>query len=103
MSVESQIKDSALGLGFDLVGITTAEPFERDEQAASQRVRDGLMDGLPWYNLERVHRMNRPLVLLEGARSVISLAVSYNTSSDASVGKSRNEQTSARLTGKIAR
>ena len=42
MSLESQIKDSALGLGFDLVGITTAEPFERHEQAASQRVEDGL-------------------------------------------------------------
>ena len=82
MSQESRIKRYALSLGFDLVGITTAEPFERDEQAASQRVRDGLMDGLPWYTLERVQRMNRPQMLLEGARSVISLAISYNTASN---------------------
>ena len=103
MSVESRIKKYALSLGFDLVGITTAEPFERDEQAASQRVRDGLMDGLPWYNMERVQRMNRPRVLLDGARSVISLAVSYNTGSDGNDNASQLGNTEAPLTGKFAR
>ena len=44
-------KTKALGksLGFDIVGITTADRFARDEQAALQRVNDGLMDGLAWY------------------------------------------------------
>ena len=37
------------------------------------------MDGLPWYTEERVHRANHPEVLLDGARSVISLAMSYLT------------------------
>ena len=46
-TLEESIKDYARGLGFDIVGITTAEPFLRDERAATQRVRDGLMDGLP--------------------------------------------------------
>ena len=103
MSQESRIKRYALGLGFDLVGITTAEPFERDEQAASQRVRDGLMDGLPWYTLERVQRMNRPRALLDGARSVISLAVSYNSASDANDHDPQSEKTDTPLTGKFAR
>ncbi len=77
--LERKVKSLALSLGFDRVGITDAAPFDRDEVAATQRVRDGLMDGLPWYTEERVHRMNRPELLLEDARSVISMAANYNT------------------------
>ena len=47
--IEKQIKSLAYDQGFDLIKITNAEPFLRDEQATLQRVRDGLMDGLPWY------------------------------------------------------
>ncbi len=79
MSIERKVKSLALSLGFDRIGITDAAPFHRDEEAATQRVRDGLMDGLPWYTEERVHKMNRPDLLLEGARSVISMAANYNT------------------------
>ena len=79
MSRERKIKDLALSIGFDRVGITDAAPFVRDEKAAARRVRDGLMDGLAWYTEERVRRMNRPKTLLDGARSVISLAMSYKT------------------------
>ncbi len=79
MNLERKVKALALSLGFDRVGVTDAAPFERDEKAAAQRVRDGLMDGLPWYTEERVHRMNRPELLLDGARSVISMAANYNT------------------------
>ena len=79
MSRERKIKDLALSIGFDRVGITDAAPFVRDEKAAAARVRDGLMDGLAWYTEERVRRMNRPKTLLDGARSIISLAMSYKT------------------------
>ena len=78
-TLERSIKAYGEELGFDIVGITTAEPFLRDEQAAVQRVRDGLMDGLSWYTEERVHRATHPEVLLPEARSVISLAISYLT------------------------
>ncbi len=76
---ESTIRQLALDCGFDIVRITTAEAFLRDETAAIKRIRDGHMDGLAWYTEERVHRANRPQELLEGAQSVISLALSYNT------------------------
>ena len=76
-NLEDSIRQYGRELGFDVVGITTAEPFLRDEQAAIQRVRQGLMDGLPWYTEERVHRATHPEVLLPGARSIISLAISY--------------------------
>ncbi len=73
-----KIKSLAKSLGFDVTGITSADSFVRDENAAGQRVRDGLMDGLSWYTEERVRKANRPEVLLEGAKSVVSLAMSYN-------------------------
>jgi len=76
--LSAKIKSLAKKLGFDVVGITSAEPFVRDEEAALKRVRDGLMDGLSWYTEERVRKANRPQVLLEGAKSVVSLALSYN-------------------------
>ena len=76
----STTKVKALGksLGFDIVRVTTAEDFARDEKAALERVNDGLMDGLPWYTAERVRKANSPRKLLEDARSVVSLAMSYN-------------------------
>ena len=77
--LEDSIKQYGKELGFDVVGITTAEPFVRDEQAAIRRIREGLMDGLPWFTEERVHRATHPDALLSGARSVISLAISYST------------------------
>ena len=77
--IEDAIRRRARDLGFDLVGIASAEPFLRDERAAIDRIRSGLMDGLPWYTEERVRRANRPEALLEGARSILSLGTSYNT------------------------
>jgi len=50
------VKAYARELGFDLVGITSAEPFSETEEVALERVRDGLMDGLPWYNAAAVPR-----------------------------------------------
>ena len=73
-----KVKVLGRSLGFDLVGITSADGFERDEAAALERVREGLMDGLAWYTEERVRKANRPRELLDGAKSVVSLAMSYN-------------------------
>ena len=95
MSRERKIKSLALSIGFDRVGIADAAPFVRDEAAAVERVRDGLMDGLAWYTEERVRRMNRPKTLLDGARSIISLAMSYKTTEPPNI--------SGALRGRVAR
>jgi epoxyqueuosine reductase len=71
------VKAYALELGFDLVGIASAEPFAETEEITLQRVRDGLMDGLPWYHEARVIRGCRPHEVLLGARSIIAVAMSY--------------------------
>ena len=95
LKLEQRIKQYAIQQGFDIVGITSAEPFLRDEQAAIERIRDGFMDGLPWYTEERVHRATHPELLLEDAKSVISLAISYDTG--------KPETNSNEPMGKIAR
>ena len=79
VSLEDQVRECAFSLGFDLVGITDSGPFEGDEKAAIKRINDGHMEGYPWYTKERVRKMNRPQLLLDNARSVISLATSYLT------------------------
>ena len=93
--LEESVKQYGRELGFDIVGIASAEPFLRDEEAAIERIRKGFLDGLPWYTEERVHRATHPEVLLPGARSIISLAISYFTG-DA-------EPNGGRPAGKIAR
>ena len=71
------VKESATTMGFDLVRITSADRFQEDEEIALERVRKGLMGGLPWYTESRVARGANPSELLPGARSIISLGMSY--------------------------
>ena len=75
------LKDTVIGLaracGFDLVGVTGADDFAADRDAALERIADGLMDGLPWYTESRVMRGTSPSELLPGAQSVICLGLSY--------------------------
>ena len=75
--ITAVVKESATALGFDLVRITSSEPFVNDEQVALDRLERGLMDGLPWYNEARVRRGSRPEELLPGAKSIIALGMSY--------------------------
>ena len=71
------VKECAQQLGFDLVRITTADEFTADRDVALQRIEAGLMDGLPWYNEQRVRRGSSPQELLPGARSIICLGLNY--------------------------
>ena len=93
--LKQAIRQLGIDSGFDIVRFTTADAFSRDEAAALQRIRDGHMDGFSWYTEERVRRANRPQELLEGAQSVISLALSYNTGEP--------HLSNGQLRGKIAR
>ena len=75
--LKSVVKAQAYACGFDLVGIASADDFASDRQAALERIRDGHMDGLPWYTESRVMRGTSPSELLPGARSIICLGLSY--------------------------
>lgn len=97
--LEEAVRRLAVESGFDIARITTADAFVSDEAAAIKRIRDGHMDGYSWYTEERVRRANRPRELLDGAKSVISLALSYNTGAP----QPSDEQTHGGARGKIAR
>ena len=72
-----ELKEYAREFGFDLVGISSAEPFAGDQAITLERLRAGLMDGLPWFTESRVKRGCDPQELLPGARSIISVGISY--------------------------
>ena len=97
--VKATIKDIATALGFDLVRVTSAEEFVADRKVALERIRDGLMDGLPWYTPDRVKRGTTPQELLPGARSIICLGLNYHRPQPASPAPSSDNQ---QLTGRVA-
>ena len=73
--IETVVKQYARELGFHLVRITSAEQFAEDRAVALDRIKSGLMDGLPWYNENRVKRGTNPHELLPEARSIICLGL----------------------------
>ena len=77
MSLEQQIKDRAIELGFDAVGITDASPIAPADIAHFQvwlaAGRAGQMQYLHRYFDKRMH----PAALLEGAAAVIVVALGY--------------------------
>ncbi len=75
--LKATVTGYALESGFDLVRVTSAQEFSRDRSVALERLRAGLMDGLPWFNESRVLRGTNPEVLLPGARSIICLGLNY--------------------------
>ena len=77
MSLKSRIVSHARDLGFEIVRVTTADPFPQDAQLAVDSIKKGHMDGMPWFTEERVERASDPERLLPGAKSIIAVAVSY--------------------------
>jgi epoxyqueuosine reductase len=81
--LKDRTKEYARELGFDLVGVCSAERFSDHEAVTLERLRRGLMDGLPWYTESRVRRGCHPEDLLPGARSILTVGLSYNLPDDA--------------------
>ena len=77
MSSSVEVKEFSKEIGADLVGIASAEPLAEHGRAAQERVRQGYMDGMPWFTEERIHRASDPQTLLPGVRSIIAVALSY--------------------------
>lgn len=70
------IINHALELGFDLVGITTAEPLTEEHHRFEAWMSEGNHSSLDYLTRNIEKRFN-PQLLVEGARSVIVCAVSY--------------------------
>jgi epoxyqueuosine reductase len=82
MTIEADIKQKALSLGFDAVGITTAAPLAPE---MADFYRTWLADGRA-ATMGYLHRNNdkrfAPAELLTGARSVICVALNYRPAQD---------------------
>ena len=77
MELTASIKQKACDLGFDLVGITTAEPIAPDQV---ELLNDWLKAGLAGqmeYMHRNLHKRTSPAVLLKGAQSVIVAGLNY--------------------------
>lgn len=78
ISAKDRIVARAKEIGFDLVGVTTAEPFSATETIFKKRADDGLLAN--WhYPSPVVERNCRPENALPGAKSIICTAMSYLT------------------------
>jgi epoxyqueuosine reductase len=75
--LSARIKARALSLGFDAVGIAPATPDARARAALLERIGAGYLSGLGWFTAERAEFSCDPANLLPGARSIISVAMSY--------------------------
>jgi epoxyqueuosine reductase len=76
------VKNYAYELGFDVAGITSAEPFDKAREEALSRLQNGMLDGLPWFHKSRIIRGSNPEEILPGAKSIISVAMSYRPDSN---------------------
>lgn len=77
MSIAQEIKSKALNLGFDVVGITTAEPIDESQRRYFQDwLRAGCAAGMGYLHNNTEKRFN-PGKLIEGAKSVICVGLNY--------------------------
>ena len=72
----TQIKSAARELGFQVAGITSVEPLERDESSFLKWCEEGYAAGMD-YMTRRPELHSRPGSLVTYARSLITLAVDY--------------------------
>jgi epoxyqueuosine reductase len=80
MSLEQQIKDQARALGFDAVGIADAAPIDPEHAGHFEAwLRAGCAGPLDYLHRHLDTRLH-PARLLEGAQSVIVVALHYQTS-----------------------
>lgn len=76
MNLSEQIKDKATELGFDACGIACVARAETEVAFFDRWIREGNHAGMKYMENYRDIRLN-PEGLLEGARSVISVALNY--------------------------
>jgi epoxyqueuosine reductase len=77
MDLTARVKARARELGFHLLGIAKAAPFSQAEERYARWVAEGRHGEMGWFNQDRVRASTHPDELLPGARSIISLGVSY--------------------------
>lgn len=71
------VKARAADLGFPLVGIASAKPFDADLARTLDWLANGYQAGMAWITDERARHACRPDDLLPGAQSLVVVAAPY--------------------------
>lgn len=78
MNLTQHVKDTAIALGFNAVGITHAEPVgDRDRDRFARWLETKSAAGMGYMARNWDKRMD-PQMLLDGARSIVCVALNYN-------------------------
>ncbi|MDK2836418.1 MAG: epoxyqueuosine reductase [Thermosediminibacterales bacterium] len=80
MNLKQKIQQFAKTIGIDLIGFTTAEPFEETERIL-QELSKNIGSEFPFINHTAKVRCN-PKHIMPNARSIISAAISYTVSEE---------------------
>ena len=78
MNLTRSIKQKALAIGFDLVGVTTADPIAADQTELFRKWLEAGYAAEMHYMHRNLEKRLDPAELMEGARSVICVGVDYN-------------------------
>ncbi|MDR7519009.1 MAG: tRNA epoxyqueuosine(34) reductase QueG [Armatimonadota bacterium] len=95
MTLEDAVKAQAAEIGFDLAGITTADPFPEADAAYQRWIEAGMHAGMAYMSAHR-DRVGDPRRARPGARSIVAVAMNYYA------GESAPPQ-DGELRGRIAR
>jgi len=77
-SLTRDIKRKAKEIGFNLSGITSAEPLREDHERLTAWLGKGHHASMDWMK-KNTHRRSDPQLSLQNARSILSLAMNYYT------------------------
>lgn len=80
MSLEQEIKDRVVELGFDAVGITDAAPIDRSDAERLEHWLQAGHAGTMRYMHRNMEKRIHPAALLDGAQSVIVVVLNYRLS-----------------------
>lgn len=90
MNTEESIKQKARDLGFTHVGIAAAKPLDDEARHLREWLSKGYHGSMQWMS-DNLAKRTDPRAVVNGARSVIAVAMNYYTpaqhSNDAHVGK----------------
>ena len=99
MSLAEQIKQKAIELGFDLVGITDASPIDSHQVEILTNWLKSNFAGQMDYMYRNLKKRINPAELLEGARSVIVVGINYTPPKNSN--QSRILQNDVRQSGSV--
>jgi epoxyqueuosine reductase len=91
--ISKKIRERALSLGFDMVGIVRAKALDHERERLQEWLERGLHGEMQWMARDTAKRTD-PRLILASARSVVVVALNYYTP---------HEHTDDPATGKISR